>query len=60
MLFFVIFDIMKNIKQTVNIAVGIEVHSQLVTHIQKVDGKIGKFTEKAIKEKLERECKKDN
>jgi len=60
MLFFVIFDNMKNIKQTINIAVSTEVHSLLVDHVQKVDGKIGKFTEKAIKEKLEKETKKES
>ncbi len=42
---------------TTNIAVNTEVHKLLVSHIQSIDGKIGKWTEKAIKEKLEKELK---
>jgi len=43
---------------TINIAVSKETHELLVSHIQSIDGKIGKFTEKAIKEKIERETRK--
>lgn len=39
-------------KETANIAISKEVHLLLVAHIQETDGKIGKFTEKAIKEKI--------
>ncbi|MDB5282686.1 MAG: hypothetical protein JWO06_1761, partial [Bacteroidota bacterium] len=46
------------IEQTKCIAVSTETHAVLVNHILKVDGKIGRFTEKAIKEKIEREQKK--
>lgn len=57
MLFFVIFDNMKN-PSLINIAVSTETHKLLVSHIQNIDGKIGKFTDKAIREKIERETKK--
>ena len=43
---------------TVNVAVSAETHKMLVSHIQNIDGKIGKFTDKAIKEKIERDSKK--
>lgn len=43
---------------TINVAVNKELHKLVVAHIQETDGKIGKFTEKAIKEKLEREAVK--
>jgi hypothetical protein len=40
-----------------NISVSKETHSLLVAHILKIDGKLGKFADKAIKEKIEREEK---
>lgn len=43
---------------THNIAISAETHELLVSYIQRVDGKIGKFADKAIKEKLEKEFKK--
>lgn len=46
---------MKAKSNTVNIAVNAETHQLLVSHVQSVDGKIGKFTERAIKEKIDRE-----
>lgn len=46
------------VKTTTNVAISIETHENLVAHIQQVDGKIGKFVDKAIKEKIERETKK--
>lgn len=49
---------MKPKAPTTNIAVNTEVHKQLVSHIQNIDGKIGKWTEKAIKEKLEKDIKR--
>jgi len=56
MLFFTIFNIMKKAKSnTANIAISNETHSALVSYVQSVDGKIGKFVEKAIKEKIDRE-----
>ena len=48
---------MKNPMLT-NIAVSTETHKLLVAHIQDIDGKIGKFADKAIKEKIEKETKK--
>ena len=42
-------------KSTINVAMSVDVHQLLVNHIQVIDGKLGKFTEKAIKEKIERE-----
>jgi hypothetical protein len=53
-LFYVILC-MKTKTNTVNIAVSVETHQLLISHIQVIDGKIGKFTEKAIREKIERE-----
>lgn len=41
-----------------NIAVSTETHKLLVAHIQDRDGKIGKFADKAIREKIEKETKK--
>lgn len=35
-----------------------ETHKLLVFHIQNVDGKIGKFADKAIREKIEKETKR--
>lgn len=49
---------MKANPSLVNVAISVETHQILVTHIQNIDGKIGKFTDKAIKEKIEREAKK--
>lgn len=46
---------MKAKSNTVNVAVSVETHNLLVSHIQLVEGKIGKFTDRAIKEKIERE-----
>lgn len=51
---------MKPNTSSINVAVSVETHKLLVEYIQKIDGKIGKFTDKAIKEKIERESKKDN
>lgn len=48
---------MKPNSSTINVAVSVETHKLLVEYIQKIDGKIGKFTEKAIKEKIQRETK---
>ena len=43
---------------TINIAISTDTHKLLVTYIQEIDGKMGKFADKAIKEKIERErCK---
>jgi hypothetical protein len=50
---------MKANSSTINIAVSVETHQLLVAYIQNVDGKIGKFTDKAIREKIDRETKKD-
>lgn len=58
MLFFTIFAIMKAKSNTANVAVSTETHQLLVSHVQSVDGKIGKFVEKAIKEKIERDKSK--
>lgn len=52
-----IFDNMKNPLLT-NIAVSTETHKILVSHIQNIDGKIGKFADKAIREKIEKETKR--
>lgn len=41
-----------------NISIDSKVHSDLVAHIGDGDRKIGKFTEAAIKEKIEREKNK--
>jgi hypothetical protein len=46
---------MKAKSNTVNIAVSAETHKLLVAHIQNIDGKLGKFADKAIREKIERE-----
>jgi hypothetical protein len=42
---------------TINIAISREIHEFLVSYIQSIDGKIGKFTEKAIKQKIYRDAK---
>lgn len=57
MLFFVTFGYMIK-PATINIAVSVETHRILVDYIQEIDGKIGKFTDKAIKEKIEKEKSK--
>jgi hypothetical protein len=49
---------MKNNPLLTNIAVSTETHKLLVSHIQNIDGKIGKFTDKAIREKIDKETKK--
>lgn len=49
---------MKSKSTNINIAVSAETHNLLVAHIQVIDGKIGKFADKAIREKLEREKSK--
>lgn len=41
----------------INISVDSEIHKELVTHLGNGDRKIGKFTESAIKEKIEKEAK---
>lgn len=48
---------MKPNSSTINVAVSVETHKLLVEYIQKIDGKIGKFTEKAIREKIMRDTK---
>lgn len=40
-----------------NISVDIQVHQALLSHLENGDRKIGKFTEAAIKEKIEKENK---
>lgn len=40
-----------------NISVDSEIHKELVAHLNNGDRKIGKFTEAAIKEKIEKESK---
>jgi hypothetical protein len=50
----------KEKKQTQNVSIPIETHKILVAHVDKIDGKIYKFVEKAIKEKIEREAKCQN
>lgn len=47
----------KEKKQIQNVSIPIETHKLLVDHVNKIDGKIYKFVEKAIKEKIEREAK---
>lgn len=56
--FFAIFDDMKPNSNLINVSITKDTHKILVEYIQNVDGKIGKFTEKAIKEKIERETLK--
>lgn len=55
--FFGIFTNMKNPLLT-NIAVSTETHKLLVAHIQNIDGKIGKYADKAIRERIEKDLKK--
>lgn len=50
----------KKIEQNKCIAISTETHSLLVEHIGKTDGKLGKFADRAIKEKIEVETKKMN
>lgn len=50
--------ITKKIEQSKCIAISTETHAMLVTHIVNTDGKIGKFAERAIREKIEKEEKK--
>ncbi len=45
---------------TQNVAISCDTHKLLVAHIEKTDGKMGKFADKAIKEKLEKENKKND
>lgn len=45
----------KEKKQTQNVSIPIETHKILVAHVDKIDGKIYKFVEKAIKEKIQRD-----
>lgn len=40
-----------------NVSIDAEIHKELVNHLIKGDRKIGKFTEAAIKEKIEKETK---
>lgn len=49
---------MKTNPSLINVAISVETHQLLVAYIQNIDGKIGKFTDKAVKEKIERETKK--
>jgi hypothetical protein len=41
-----------------NISVDSEVHKELIVHLENGDRKIAKFTEAAIREKIQRESKK--
>ena len=47
----------KSKKQLQNVSIPIETHKLLVEHVDKIDGKIYKFVEKAIKEKIEKDTK---
>lgn len=50
---------MKTVKQLLaNVAISQETHKLLISHIQSIDGKIGKFVDRAIKEKIDRDAKK--
>jgi hypothetical protein len=50
---------MKPVKPlTQNVAISNETHSLLVSHVQENDLKLGKFADKAIREKIEHEIKK--
>lgn len=48
---------MKIKSSTKNVAISTETHAILIAHVEKNDSKAGKFTDKAIKEKIERENK---
>lgn len=48
----------KKIEQNKCVAISTDTHSILVNHIEKTDGKIGRFVDKAVKEKIEKETKK--
>lgn len=48
----------KPTRQTTNIAISIDTHKSLVEYIQKIDGKVGKFADKAIQEKINKENEK--
>lgn len=50
---------MKPNSNLISVSITKDTHKILVDHIQAIDGKIGKFTDKAIKEKIERETKKE-
>lgn len=52
MLIVVIFDNMETLNTTTNVAISVETHKLLVVYIQSIDGKIGKFVDKAIREKM--------
>lgn len=43
-----------------NISIDVEIHKELVDHLNNGDRKIGKFTEAAIKEKIVKESKIQN
>jgi aspartokinase-like uncharacterized kinase len=47
--------IFKPTKDTMNVAVSSATHKTLVDHIQAIDGKIGKFVDKAILEKINKD-----
>ena len=48
---------MPKIASTQNIAISNETHKLLVSYIEKIDGKLGKYADRAIKEKLEKDTK---
>jgi hypothetical protein len=50
---------MKPNTNLVNVTISKDTHKILVDFIQQIDGKVGKFADKAIREKIDRETKKD-
>ena len=58
MLNIVIFDIMKNNRQTQNVALSIDTHKMLVNYAQSVDGKITKLADRIIREFVQKELSK--
>lgn len=48
---------MKIQASTINISVTVETHKLLVAYIEKIEGKIGKFADRAILEKIARDNK---
>lgn len=45
---------MKISPATANIAISIETHKMLAAYMQKIDGKMGKFADKVLREKIEK------
>ena len=48
-----------NTSNRTNISIDKDLHNELVSHLGNGDRKIGKFTEAAIREKIEKENKKN-